>query len=71
MADNNTNLVMSPRWVPGTNTNWPADRWSKNNLTFNYADWLLVHFLRLLAALLDVLSSSLYCGYIHALYVST
>jgi hypothetical protein len=32
MSDSNKNLVMGPRWRPGTGMDWLTDRWSQNNL---------------------------------------
>jgi hypothetical protein len=35
MSDSNKNLVMGPRWGPGTTTDWQNDRRPQNNLILN------------------------------------
>jgi hypothetical protein len=34
LSDSNQNLVMGPRWVPDTKTDWPTDR--RSIISFSY-----------------------------------
>jgi hypothetical protein len=35
LSDSSKNLVMVPRWVPGTKIDWPTDRLSEHNFDFD------------------------------------
>jgi hypothetical protein len=36
MSDSNKILVIDPRWVPDTKTDWPTDRWSHHNWDIDF-----------------------------------
>jgi hypothetical protein len=39
MSDSNKDLVVSPRWVLYSKTDWPADRRSYHDFDFDF-DWV-------------------------------